>query len=222
MNTLIEDYLTKKSFKFNSEDYGSTLYGALREARHFGKRDLDSGVSTKDKYARRWLVAMGYLAILDQIGGAFQYTGSTKTTIGYKSDILKAIRNFGYDLLDYCEHKIHALVALRNSLFHNWCLVHIPVGKPASQIYKWQIHRFGLYGNSYGEVVTLPHEQWDGKLTPKHYDVNTLTYVNLLELGNLVEEIVRRIIKYNQEGKVELRMSESEFVHKYSYMTNSS
>jgi hypothetical protein len=162
----------------------------LKEAREVTGRNPSNGTLVNPTQQENWLGAIGYMALLDQIGtcfkpkGATEITGNTiKKTLGYFTSI--------------SEIEIDALYALRCAFAHDFSLYN--VNKTPTSL----THRFNVGVLSGKPLVKLPQEQWDGnyeKSSDKYktiisldafYSLSEQVYANLLELWNKDElEIV--------------------------------
>lgn len=180
--------------------------GALRDARKFTKRDQDTGQKLSvDSCGNHgsWLGSIGYLALLDQIGGCFKPKGASNIS---GNCIIKALRYFS----NIDQKEADAIYALRCSLAHDFGLFNHNTKKPNLT------HLFTLHQGPSGSVVTLPKIQWDGdyqNITP-----DNSTCINLEALGDLVEAIYLELLRLasNQELEIVLAGGAVELLTKYS------
>jgi len=188
--------------------YFSTLCGALKDSRKMTGRNILNGMkdnSNKFGHLGSWLGAMGYITILDQIGKC--YRPKNVKPIKKTSAIIKTLRYFS----DLSLSEINAIYALRNAFFHDFSLVNIDNPK--------YIHRFIVDNHSTNPLVILPIEKWDGVY--EHRNRNNVTYINLQSLGDLVEDIYKKLLELNSENKlnIELKGGANELLMRYVIVT---
>jgi hypothetical protein len=205
----ISCHLTLKGVK--GEDnltHYSTLCAALKDARKMTGRNIETGAKDSDnlKDLGNWLGAMGYITILDQIGKC--YIPQDKLPLEKtKSAIIKALNYFS-NLTDL---EIDVLYALRNAFFHDFSLINKDNPK--------NIHQFKVDNHPTNPIVVLPKNNWDG-------DINSIieenaTYVNLQKLGDLVEDIYKRLLGLSKIHvlNIELDGQENEIARRYLVVT---
>ena len=184
----------------------SGFMAALRDARKFTKRDQDTGHKLHGDDCGNfgsWLGAVGYLILLDQIGGCFK-PKSAKNIDG--NQIIKALRYFTE--LSLLEAK--AIYALRCAFAHDFSLLNIH-DKPGLT------HIFTANQGTTSPVVTLPIVPWDGNILNMYPE--NVTRINLEALGDLVENIYVKLIELSNSSdlKIELKGGPQELHIRYSF-----
>lgn len=187
----------------------SGFIAALRDARKFTKRDQATGEKLRDDTCGdhgSWLGAIGYLTLLDQIGGCFK-PKSFQIVNGHP--IVKALRYFGG--LSFLQ--ADAVYALRCSLAHDFGTVNVHPSKPSLT------HIFTLYQSPNSPLITFPKNQWDGDLT--NISPDSATMVNLEKLGDLVEGIYETLQKLAAKSELEIVLPGGfkELAVKYTFWT---
>jgi hypothetical protein len=187
----------------------SGFMAALRDARKFTKRDQDTGAKLLDDTCGdhgSWLGAIGYLTLLDQIGGCFKPQGVNHVS---GNTIVKALRYFG----GLNEVEANAIYALRCSLAHDFGAFNINSHKPGLT------HLFTLHQDPSFPLLHFPKTPWDGNINTFNRD--NVTYVNLRALGDLVEAIYKELLTLaaNSNLVIILPGGVMELCIKYSYWT---
>jgi hypothetical protein len=203
-------------FEYNGHQHHSSLVLALKECRKATKRNLQTGAYDAvipEGYPGNWLGAIGYLTTLDLMGSTFKNTGLSNNLPNGNS-IKYAIESFAFEFLDNDKAKLKALVGLRNAFTHDFNLLDVPRDK------KSQPHKYAVDWRDNNEVVTLPLKPWDGIIPKKDFtETKDRTLVNLLGLGNMVEEIFRRIKDGISKGAVDIQFDETTIIKKYTFRT---
>ncbi len=209
-NEAIKFHLTN----FYNESSGLTFFsgfcGALKDARKMTGRNIETG--SKDNtntfgHLGSWLGTIGYLLLLDQIGGCFRKVNGP-TIEANKSDIIKALKNFS----NLNDNEIDALYALRNSFAHDYSLQNI--GRRAGLT-----HHFTVDNSSTRPAIILPRQNWDGSMNNK--TAQNGTYINLQALGDIVESLILNIIELVDKNEVEIILTggKDELIARYSFVT---
>jgi len=194
----------------------STLCGAIKDSRKMTGRNIDTGAkdgSNTCGHLGSWLGTMGYITILDQIGKCYRPKNKVpleKNKVPLeknKSAIIKALNYF----TDFNDSEINALYALRNAFFHDFSLFNKDNSK--------YLHQFIVDNDATNPVIVLPKNDWDGKLDNINND--NATYVNLQALGDLVENIYKKLLEMSNLGdlEIELEGKENELASRYSVVT---
>src|SRR3954467_15732365 len=108
----IKFHLTNSYIESSNLTYFSGFCGALKDARKMTGRNTETGDkdgSNSFGHLGSWLGTIGYLSLLDQIGGCFKKV-SGATVDSNKSGIIKALKNFS----GFNDNEIDAIYALRN------------------------------------------------------------------------------------------------------------
>jgi hypothetical protein len=185
----------------------SCFKAAARDARKATRRQKNGNKKSGVNHGR-WLGAIGYMSLLDQIGGCIKPTGK-KTK--YTNEIKKALDYFDSGLND---DEINALYALRCSFTHNYSLINIDSNFKGINKSKDKLtHCFHVGVGNTGKVVELPLEKWDRDFS--NISSNNITYIDLEAFGDLVEEICQKVIEKYRENKLELSLPVEEFMGKY-------
>ena len=188
----------------------SGFCGALKDARKMTGRNKLSGEkdgSNECGHLGSWLGTIGYLSLLDQIGGCFIHVDGPVVEPS-KSSIIKALKHFS----DFSDAEINVIYALRNSFAHDYSLQNI--GRNGLT------HHFLVDNSSTGEVIILPEEAWDGVLSNKSN--RNRTYINLQLLGDRIEALVQSLIHLNSISKVKIILEggREELIKRYSFISN--
>jgi len=154
-----------------------------------------------------WLGTIGYLSLLDQIGGCFKKVNGPTIDLN-KSGIIKALKNFS----SLNDNEIYAIYALRNSFAHDYSLQNVDV----RACYQ---HQFTVDNSSTAPAIILPQEKWDGSMYSRNS--KNVTYINLQALGDIVEQVVSELLDLNERNEVEIILKEGkiELLGKYSFVT---
>lgn len=171
----------------------SGFIGALRDARKFTLRDQDNGVKIPKNSCGdhgSWLGAIGYLALLDQIGTCFKPKGVATFKGNSISKALGYFTNLDSDTID-------AIYALRCALAHDYSLL--------NRSHKHNlVHHFALHQSSSHPLVIPPKLRWDGNILNLTRD--NVTYVNLEALGDCVEGIYQTLNNLSAQSLLEIEL----------------
>jgi hypothetical protein len=206
-------------FDYMGSQRYSTLVAGLQECRVFTKR-----IETTGKYDPEMkfgdegscLGAIGYFTILDQIGSCFKPMGEPEPAANINT-IKFAIEKFAYDLIGNNDHKLNALIALRNAFTHDFNLLNIPKnGNPL------QVHKFTVTAKpNENWIVELPSIPWDQNIEEKNFTDNSdTTFVNLFAFGELTETVYSRIYDLLQNNNLEIRVPTLRLINKYTFVTS--
>lgn len=191
--------------------YFSALTAAIRDARRFTGRNLETGqIEIYDSNINGcWLGAIGYLIILDQIGKCFKPLMLSNELPANSSSILRTLKYFS----DLSDDEICSLYALRCSLAHEYGLYNINKKQPALT------RHFTLRANSDTPLIELPTYQWDGIISTR--TAQNCTIINLLSLGNLVELIFTSLKTMASQNQLEiiLQGGSAELSSRYGFVT---
>ena len=169
----------------------SSLEASLRNCRDATHRDANGNVPPGAD-AGSWLGAIGYLALLDQIGGAVINLHPSRKPSG-GSCVERALAHF----TDVTGDEAICLYALRNSLAHDFSLVNVP---PATMgaLRRRKLTRLFTLTRGAPELIQWPASDWNSK-RPNRGDA---TIVDVQLLGDLVEGAVREVRRVYCSGKV--------------------
>jgi hypothetical protein len=187
----------------------SCLVHALRNIRFITGRNQDTGISTPDGYLGNWIGAIGYMAILDQIGTCFRPTSFKKVDNPKMPSIQKALIYF----TNLNEEERFAIYALRNAFHHNFSLINID-DKISRHKYD---HHFIVDATPSSPLIKLPTSKWDGKI--ENLNQENHTYVNLQAFGDLVEKIYKTLLELESKNELSLELDggESELQARYLF-----
>jgi len=158
----------------------SSFVAALKDARTATNRDVETGECDNSSAHGSWLGALGYLALLDQIGKSYAPTSESEAIHAgpFKTALLRfaPYTSFGDEI---GELQVETLYGVRCSLAHDFSLLH--------RDRRNKFHFHFAFGQGEGAIVTRAERAWDGEseLLPENR-----TVVNLQRVGDLVEEIV--------------------------------
>ena len=203
----LELHLHFRQAQLSEIQYFSSFVAALRDARLATNRNVDTGEKLPEQSHGSWLGAIGYVALLDQIGKCFKPKDDTKGKPDRGDNpIARALHRF----TSLPDDEIGALCALRCAFAHDYSLYNINPGKPKLT------HRFRVSARS-TPVVRLPKVRWDGdyaKCTPDNE-----TNIGLEAFGDLVEGVCRKILDLpaGEQLKIVLKGGSDELVNRYAY-----
>ena len=211
---MLNDFLNdNQPFKYNGERHYSNLVAGIKTCRDATKRDTNTGkvpAGILNGGPENWLGALGYFAILDLIGSAFEKTAGGSRS---GSSIEFAIKSFAFDLVQNEDRKVKAIYALRNAFAHDFNLLNTNSKTPELQ------HKFTVYAVPDPNIVTLPLRPWSGDVSGKNFkDLEDVTFVNLWAFGDMVEEIFRRIKIGINDGTAQSQMDISTLLNRYTFI----
>jgi hypothetical protein len=151
----------------------SCFVAAIRDAREFTGRVPDTGAKLPGGNHGCWLGALGYMALLDQVGSCLK--PKDKNEDG--NEIKKSLKYFS----SLRDPEIEAIYALRCAFAHNYSLVNVNRRRQARQ------HVFTLCQGDTASLVGLPRVPWRGAFDAVNADNRTV--VNLEAFGDLVESV---------------------------------
>ena len=194
----------------------SCLAAAIRDARKFANRDIDSGEVTFENdaplFPNAWPTALLYLIILEQIGTCFINKQKEKV---YGNSIYKALKYFS----DLPTDKAHALESLRHSFAHSYGLCNVKQGKKG--LIQSHTHIFLLTASKSGELIILPKngKEWSGDYNSKMEESHT--QINLWAFGDFVEKLFKNLKHEYEDDNVELILEGGiiELKTKYTFLS---
>jgi hypothetical protein len=183
----------------------SCLMIALQDARKITGRDiingninndiLENGQSFLNPYS--FIGVVNYLLILELIGEIFRLK---KFTTNKKTNIYKTLKQFSTSLND---KDIDTIIALRNSLAHNYGLINIPYYKKE---YSTKLHKFTLVNDNTTDLIKYPIQKWNLDYSDKSDD--TSTQISVIKLQDLIESVYKNLIIEIENDTVELALDE--------------
>jgi hypothetical protein len=190
----------------------SCLSIAIRDARMITGRNLETGemefniLNTEKTFLNPYsfIGIINYLLILDMIGSIFSLK-NFKTE--KESNIYKALKQFSKNIN---EKDIFTIIALRNSLAHNYSLANIPKSKKENDT---KLHHF-VIKNSIDEVTIKHNNKWDGKYNSKQ-DLNS-TEIGAENIIALIEEVISNLKIEVEKDNVEINFSLDELKMRFT------
>ncbi len=193
----------------------SAFVAGLGDARLATGRDHDTGEKLTGQVHSCWLGAIGYLILLDQIGKCFKPKGITPCE-GKPPE--KALMHFA----NLPAEDVYALYALRCALAHDYGLSNVAQAskdatKTARDAAKYT-HAFALVSDAHTPLMTIPIERWDGVY--KTIAPDNQTVINVEALGDLIEEVVAKILAMSASDELEIILpgGEDELKGRYSFL----
>jgi hypothetical protein len=188
----------------------SSLVRALAAIRENTGRDA-KGQKVNPKLHGSWLGAIGYMAVLDQIGTCFRPARTTKRLQAKTPGVIKALTYFSR----CSKEDIYAIYGLRCALAHDYslCCVH---PRKADRHYQ-----FGLTKGTFPrKVVVHPEVRWDGSYANKKQENQTI--INLERFGDLVEKLYHHLIALLNRHQLRINLPEQELFQRYRILTKTS
>lgn len=172
----------------------------LNEARTVTGRNEKGEIVNDEKPLKPWLGALGYMALLDQIGTCFKQKG-VADDFGDVKKFKAALYRFGkFEASDDKGKIIDALYALRCSFAHDFALLNCtPAGK--------YNYRFSVVWETEGKMVSLPIQDWDKGFSPGHHYPERMTIVNLKLFVDFVEDICSTLFELADKDELEICFS---------------
>jgi hypothetical protein len=206
----IRQHLTNSYLETPEGTFFSGFCGALKDARKVTGRNIDTGAKDNTNsfgHLGSWLGTIGYLSLLDQIGGCFKKVNGPVIKQN-KSGIIKALKNFS----SLNDNEIDAVFALRNSFALDYSLQNVG-NRPGLK------HHFLVDNSDTQPAIILPTQIWDGLITSKSQ--HNLTYINLQALGDIIEGLIQNLKNLNENDEVEIVLSggKEELLKRYSFGT---
>ena len=178
----------------------SCLILALHDARKIAARDINGNIpgnilendqSMLNPYS--FIGVINYLLILDLIGEVFCLkTFSTTST----NNIYKALKQFSNSK----DNDISTIIALRNSLAHNYGLVNIPVDSKENASKR---HKFILINSKTNDLIKY-QTLWDGNYSDKSDDSST--QISIIKLQDLIETVYNNLVIGIEQDTVDLAL----------------
>ena len=184
----IQEYLGILQYK------ASCLVLALGDARKCTGRDIKTGKKNHDSTPKPgcWLGAIGYMALLDQIGSCLKPRGEKASR---ESGILRALKHFS----DLEHKKIEAIYALRCAFAHDYNLANENKEKADRQ------HVFTVDEGEQAPLIKLPDVPWNGDYKSVGRENKTVVHLELF--GDLVESTYQDLCAKARRGELEIALS---------------
>ncbi len=194
-------------YRKNGIVYFSGFSGALIEARDAANRREDGSKIQNIKHGA-WLAAIGYFALLEQIGNCFRPKETSIRVHGNENGIKKALKFFS----GLSKEEIDALYALRCAFAHDFSLSNIKTLTSKSA------HHFRVTEGAGTPLVLFPKEPWDGNY--QNIKPETTTTVNLELFGDMVEDLIINLKQMAQKDQIEIALKggAEELEKRYSFV----
>ncbi|TAJ10497.1 hypothetical protein DMA11_18885 [Marinilabiliaceae bacterium JC017] len=181
----------------------SCLIIALQDARKITGRDMKNGNITNDILENdhsfldpySFIGVVNYLLILELIGEIFRLKSFTTNK---KNNIYKTLKQFSYSLDD---KDIDTIIALRNSLAHNYGLINIP---HKQNEYITKLHKFTLINTRNANLIKFPLQNWNLDYSDKSDE--TSTQISVIKLQDLIETVYKNLTTEIDNNAVELAL----------------
>ena len=186
----------------------SALRKGLEDCRGATNRDIKTGRRLGSGEHDSWVGALGYFALLDQIGNCFSLVAHRAGRPNGENAIVSALCTFS----SLGDKEISALYALRCAFAHDFSLFNKHPANPDLT------HCFHLFPEPEGALVTLPKIPWNGEFANRPQEC--WTAVGLTLLGDLVEDICVRLWQLHKEHKLKIKLAggADELNHRYGVM----
>ncbi len=203
-------------FEAGTQKACSNLMLVLRDARQDTGRNPLTGekIENADSTYGHWPGYLTYLVLLEMIGYIFASTNNNKD-----GGILSALEEF-YHRKPLTEYEKNTIISLRHSFAHKFSVVHIATKKG-----KEKKHRiFTLYSHPDDSLLISPSEPndsqfWDGKFEDFEnikLSIQKRTRVNLWQLGEVVENVIKNVRELEQDNSLFLRVPLIEFKYRFT------
>ena len=201
------------TFKHGNEggQYFSGFMAALRDARTVTGRDADTGTKLNSSATGNWLGALGYMALLDQVGSCFK----PKSVSALPShSIGKALTYFS----SLPQQERDVLYTLRCAFAHDYSLSNARDGK-GNIIKDPNLIHFFRVSQGADQLVRFPVSRWSGD-----YDTITSeneTYVDLEKFGDLVESVYQKLLELAEQQQLDVTLAggSDELIQRYGFFT---
>ncbi len=204
--TFIIEFLTQENLKNN---ISSNLMVALSDVRKICGRNKNGeikevGLTNGNEYLNpnSIIVITIYFTILDLIGTIFKI--KTYTEKG-SNNIKNALNQFS----SLTTNEINVLVALRNSITHNFSLVGFDRKDNPKNKYHFTLEHF-----SSGKII-VQKDKWDGEKSSKN-ELNS-TIVRTKEFIDLVENIYRKVIVELKNDNISIKLDTKEIKSRFTF-----
>lgn len=183
----------------------SCLLIALTDARKLTGRNLETGHDEFNILQNRqsflnpysFIGIINYLLFLEMIGEIFKLKSfQTKKT----NNIYKSLKQFDNSIT---ERDIYTIIALRNSIAHNYALVNIPRNQKENSLKR---HKFTIdNSDSCTSIIQYPKSNWNGDFCDKSVDSSTI--VSSIQLINHIELVYQNLVRGINDDSIELSLS---------------
>lgn len=198
----IKVYLTREG-QVKEKKFKSSYLAALIHARELTGRNIETGVIENEKQTGSWAGACMYLILIDHIGGLFR--DKNKPIDNNLGDIKAALKSF----TELCKKDIDILKQLRNSFLHKFNLFDFPKD-PRYKKRLFSVDRSNI-------LITYPKKEIDCEIYEIKED-NQLEYttsISLKKIGDLVEEIHKRLLALLEDDSLLLILKENKSLKEF-------
>ena len=200
--------------------YHSCLTAALTDARKVTGRALKTGIVNWKLMMEggdpgSWLGAIGYMAIIEQIGTCYFPKSATRSLPDPNTNAFKRAL---YYFTNLPREHINALYSLRCSFVHNYTLLN----RESDRGGKWiNTYVFLLSGDEISPLIEHPpHPGWDGNLNGLTKSSHE-TKINLRKLGDTAESIFILLCEMFSKDELEIALidREDELLRRFGFTT---
>lgn len=183
----------------------SCLKIAINDARKLTGRNISGGddelniLTNSNDFLNpdSFIGIINYLLILDLIGEAFCLKGFTTQK---NNNIYKALKQFSPTT---SEKDIDTIIALRNSLAHNYGLINIPKNEKENSSKR---HKFILLHTENSFLIKYPTIPWNGDFKEKSEDKST--HISTIKLIELIEQTYKNLVAKSENNEIELALND--------------
>jgi len=187
----------------------SPFSAGVRDARRMTGRIEATGKPSEEFRPESWLGALGYMAVLDHVGGTLRPARVPRLE---GTGIRLALRYFAPSL---SPEEIDAIYALRCSFAHDFGLVNMPPDA-SRRARKSLTHWFALSSAPSRPLVALPPRPWDRKFrSDPARNEECWTWVSVPKFGDLVEGIIDDLQVRAQNRRLVLLMRLEKYTAMY-------
>lgn len=194
---IIRDHLLPTEYIEGNITIFSSLAAAIRDARRVTGRNMLSGELNNDSSnADCWLGVAAYFIVLDQIGECYKNSLVERLEGNAITKSLKYFSNLDKPDID-------VLYGLRCCILHDYSVTHVAVDR-FKRISSKKPH-FTFQLRNFGPIIEHATIRWEGEYT-KERVIENETRINVIEFGNLVENVYFKVCELYLENKLELAL----------------
>lgn len=192
--------------------YHSHYQVALDEVRFLAGRDRKNGVFNPNHSYIGFVGLLGYLCIIDHLGGVFSPKKPKQTL---PDPNINSFKRLLFEFTNLPPDEIKTLYGLRCCLAHNFSLANDD-----------ERHRyfFSVVRSVTHRLITPATKPWDGVFRDASDPIEPYrTTVNMVKVGDLVEIINRELISLHQKGELDCITDnpQMELINRYTFITQS-
>lgn len=192
--------------------YHSHYQVALDEVRFLTGRDKNNGVFNPNHSYIGFVGLLGYLCIIDHLGGVFS-PKSPKQPLPDPN--VNSFKRLLYEFTNLSSEDIKTLYGLRCSLAHNFSLVN---DDERHQYF------FSVVRSVTHPLIVPAKKPWDGVFRDTSDPIEPYrTTVNMVKVGDLVEIINRELVSLHQKAELDCiaEFPQMELLGRYTFITRS-